>query len=158
MARIWRDGQKRDVFIYRMITSGTIEEKIFQRQITKTSLSDQVIDTVPINQQTKFTSDELKALFQVDEDGFECCQTHDIIECRCDGSGNIPEAEEDCIENLDVEDSDEDSLQLNIFMRKPEKKSALKQHELVKWEHHKYPVAEKVLAVSNTKHQLKSIY
>ncbi|ORY00875.1 hypothetical protein LY90DRAFT_519785 [Neocallimastix californiae] len=35
MARIWRDGQKRKVYIYRLLTSGTIEESIYQRQITK---------------------------------------------------------------------------------------------------------------------------
>ena len=35
MARVWRDGQKRVVRIYRLLTTGTIEEKIFQRQISK---------------------------------------------------------------------------------------------------------------------------
>ena len=34
------DGQKRPVFIYRLVTCGTIDEKIFQRQITKIGLSD----------------------------------------------------------------------------------------------------------------------
>ena len=33
MARVWRDGQKKNVTIYRLLTSGTIEEKIFQRQV-----------------------------------------------------------------------------------------------------------------------------
>ena len=33
MARVWRDGQKKEVKIYRLITAGTIEEKIFQRQV-----------------------------------------------------------------------------------------------------------------------------
>jgi len=36
-------GQKKRVVIYRMLTSGTIEEKIFQRQITKQSLTDSVM-------------------------------------------------------------------------------------------------------------------
>ena len=36
MARIWRDGQKKKVFLYRFLTTGTIEEKIFQRQLAKT--------------------------------------------------------------------------------------------------------------------------
>ncbi|KAJ3326478.1 helicase, partial [Blyttiomyces sp. JEL0837] len=44
MARIWRDGQKRNVFIYRMLTAGTIEERIFQRQMNKCGLSDELID------------------------------------------------------------------------------------------------------------------
>jgi DNA repair and recombination protein RAD54B len=35
MARCWRDGQKKPVFIYRLLSMGTIEEIIFQRQIKK---------------------------------------------------------------------------------------------------------------------------
>lgn len=40
MARIHRDGQKKHCFIYRMMMSGTMDEKIFQRQIQKLGLSD----------------------------------------------------------------------------------------------------------------------
>lgn len=29
MARVWRDGQKKEVYIYRMLTTGTIEEKVY---------------------------------------------------------------------------------------------------------------------------------
>lgn len=43
MARIHRDGQKRHVYIYRFLTTGTIDEKIYQRQITKLGLSDQLM-------------------------------------------------------------------------------------------------------------------
>lgn len=43
MARIHRDGQKRPVFIYRLLTSGTIDEKIFQRAITKMGLSESLV-------------------------------------------------------------------------------------------------------------------
>ncbi|MCX7138424.1 MAG: Gfo/Idh/MocA family oxidoreductase, partial [Proteobacteria bacterium] len=35
MARVWREGQRKDVAIYRLLTAGTIEEKIFQRQVVK---------------------------------------------------------------------------------------------------------------------------
>ncbi|XP_026667246.1 DNA repair and recombination protein RAD54B-like isoform X2 [Ceratina calcarata] len=45
MARIWRDGQKKDVHIIRLLTTGTIEEKIFQRQISKAGLSETIIDS-----------------------------------------------------------------------------------------------------------------
>ena len=38
MARVWRDGQKKNVTIYRLLTTGTIEEKIFQRQVINVSL------------------------------------------------------------------------------------------------------------------------
>jgi hypothetical protein len=33
MARVWRDGQTRPVHIYRLLLAGTIDEKIFQRQV-----------------------------------------------------------------------------------------------------------------------------
>ncbi|CAO1613123.1 unnamed protein product [Parajaminaea phylloscopi] len=39
MARIHRDGQKKRCYIYRMMMSGTMDEKIFQRQIQKLGLS-----------------------------------------------------------------------------------------------------------------------
>ncbi|KMZ64916.1 hypothetical protein ZOSMA_344G00060 [Zostera marina] len=37
-ARVWRDGQKKRVFIYRFLTTGTIEEKLYQRQMSKKGL------------------------------------------------------------------------------------------------------------------------
>ena len=46
MARVWRDGQKKQCFIYRMLAVGTIEEKIFQRQTHKKALSSCVVDQV----------------------------------------------------------------------------------------------------------------
>lgn len=35
MARVWRDGQKLPVTIYRLLATATIDEKIFQRQLKK---------------------------------------------------------------------------------------------------------------------------
>lgn len=37
--RAWRIGQKREVVIYRLITSGTIEEKVYHRQVSSTASS-----------------------------------------------------------------------------------------------------------------------
>lgn len=45
LARVWRDGQKKDCFVYRFIAAGTIEEKILQRQSHKQSLSSCVVDS-----------------------------------------------------------------------------------------------------------------
>lgn len=28
MARVWREGQKKKVFIYRLLTTGSLEEKV----------------------------------------------------------------------------------------------------------------------------------
>ena len=38
-ARCWRDGQKKKCYTYRFLSSGTIDEKIFQRQISKDGLA-----------------------------------------------------------------------------------------------------------------------
>jgi SNF2 family DNA or RNA helicase len=42
MARVWRDGQRKNVTIYRLFSTGSIEEKILQRQMTKGQLADDV--------------------------------------------------------------------------------------------------------------------
>ncbi|KAF2457897.1 SNF2 family N-terminal domain-containing protein [Lineolata rhizophorae] len=41
--RSWRLGQKRDVEIYRLMSAGTIEEKIYHRQIYKSFLSNKIL-------------------------------------------------------------------------------------------------------------------
>jgi aspartate/glutamate racemase len=49
MARVWRDGQRHTVYIYRLLTTGSIEEKMYQRQITKQALSGVVVDAKASN-------------------------------------------------------------------------------------------------------------
>lgn len=90
MSRIWRDGQKKDVYIYRLVTNGTIEEKIFQRQVSKTSLSSCVVDQWSNNSVPKLSNEELKDLFTVQD----CCDvnncaTHDMLDCDCLGDGSV---------------------------------------------------------------------
>jgi len=45
MARVWRPGQSKKVFLYRLLCTGSIEEKIFQRQVAKLSLADTVVNS-----------------------------------------------------------------------------------------------------------------
>ena len=59
--RCWRIGQKKPVTIYRLITSGTIEEKIYHRQIFKTVLSNRVFGEG--NDLCSFTSTNMNDLF-----------------------------------------------------------------------------------------------
>jgi DNA repair and recombination RAD54-like protein len=34
-ARVWRDGQRKRTYVYRFLAAGTLEEKVFQRQLSK---------------------------------------------------------------------------------------------------------------------------
>lgn len=37
-ARVWRDGQKKQCYVYRFMATGTIDEKVYQRQLSKEGL------------------------------------------------------------------------------------------------------------------------
>ncbi|XP_069795055.1 DNA repair and recombination protein RAD54-like isoform X2 [Narcine bancroftii] len=79
MARIWRDGQKKTCYIYRLLSTGTIEEKIFQRQTHKKALSSCVVDEEQ-NVERHFSLGELKELFTLNET--TASDTHDRLKCR----------------------------------------------------------------------------
>ncbi|XP_078317379.1 DNA repair and recombination protein RAD54B-like isoform X2 [Crassostrea virginica] len=84
MARVWRDGQKRKIYIYRLLTTGTIEEKIYQRQISKQGLSGAIMD-LKKKREAQFSLEELRDLFSLNENTE--CDTHDLLKCHCDGQG-----------------------------------------------------------------------
>lgn len=74
MARVWRDGQKKPCFIYRFLATGSIEEKIFQRQTHKKALSNTIVDND--EGERHFTASELKELFKLEENTVS--DTHDM--------------------------------------------------------------------------------
>lgn len=113
MARIHRDGQKLPVKIYRFLMAGGMDEKIYQRQITKMGLADSVVDGK--KNDASFSAEELRDLFRLDLKA--SCQTHDLLGCDCGGRGlepmippSVPDPvvviEGDCEEG----DSDDDLL------------------------------------------------
>lgn len=61
--RTWRIGQKRDVAVYRLVLTGTVEEKIYQRQVYKHFLAQKVL-TDP-RQRQFFKWNDLADLFDV---------------------------------------------------------------------------------------------
>ena len=105
MARIHRDGQKRKCVIYRLLMAGGIDEKIWQRQVTKLGLASNIMEQK--GGSSNFTTEELKDLFRLDE-GLSC-QTHDLLGCPCGGRG-LPDAPvldpETPVEILDTDEED----------------------------------------------------
>jgi len=76
MARIWREGQKKTCFIYRLITIGGIEEKIFQRQVHKLEVADSVV--AKQHGARHFKTEEIKKLFELELNS-EFCETYDLL-------------------------------------------------------------------------------
>lgn len=86
MARVWRDGQKKHVFVYRLLCTGTIEEKIFQRQLFKGELQDAVEGESEargaiggIGKDGNFKAEELRDVFKYSGD-VAYCETLDVLE------------------------------------------------------------------------------
>ena len=67
--RAWRIGQTRQVTVYRLLTSGTIEEKIYHRQIFKQFLTNRVLKDP--RQRRFFKSNHLHELFTLDSSATE---------------------------------------------------------------------------------------
>ncbi|XP_020843301.1 DNA repair and recombination protein RAD54-like [Phascolarctos cinereus] len=100
MARVWRDGQKKTCYIYRLLSAGTIEEKIFQRQTHKKALSSCVVDEEQ-DVERHFSLGELRELFTLNE--AMPSDTHDKLRCRrcVNGRQVRPPAEgSDCTSDL----------------------------------------------------------
>ncbi|GLB37249.1 putative SNF2 family N-terminal domain containing protein [Lyophyllum shimeji] len=88
MARCHRDGQKRPVYIYRFLTAGTIDEKIYQRQVTKLGLSSSLIGSGSASSKSdSFTRKDLRDIFRIDPD--TPCNTHDLLECPCETASAV---------------------------------------------------------------------
>lgn len=63
--RAWRIGQEKQVTIYRLLSAGTIEEKMYQRQVWKQLLSNKVLVDPKLNK--FFRSSDLHDLFSLQE-------------------------------------------------------------------------------------------
>nr|XP_022904501.1 DNA excision repair protein ERCC-6-like [Onthophagus taurus] len=75
--RAWRIGQDKQVTIYRLISAGTIEEKIYQRQVWKQLLSNKVL--LDPKSQKFFTTSDLHDLFSLQEPNSNDSETGNIF-------------------------------------------------------------------------------
>ena len=82
--RCWRDGQKKKCYLYRFFATGSIEEKVFQRQLSKESLQN-VVNGEGTLEQASMSKDELRQLFTLDQTTVS--DTHDSVGCdKCPGA------------------------------------------------------------------------
>ncbi|CAL9045906.1 unnamed protein product [Musa banksii] len=104
-ARVWRDGQKKRVYIYRFLTTGTIEEKVYQRQMSKEGLQ-KVIQKEQANSQmpqgSHLSKEDLRDLFTFHENVRS--EIHENMNCaRCKEDGLM------AVNNIVNEIEDDDS-------------------------------------------------
>jgi DNA repair and recombination protein RAD54B len=127
MARIHRDGQKLPVFIYRLLLTGTIDEKIYQRQITKKGLASRFMEDgatgsnggIGDKSSNSFTSEELHDLFKLHEHTIS--NTHDLLGCACSQDGAEAVFSQNSNDSIDNEDDGENTPEgLGGFMNAKE--------------------------------------
>ncbi|KAG5418405.1 rhp26 [Candida metapsilosis] len=78
--RAWRLGQKKDITIYRLMTTGSIEEKIYHRQIFKTFLQNKILKDP--KQRRFFKNNDLHDLFTLGDQDEKGTETGDMFHAK----------------------------------------------------------------------------
>jgi hypothetical protein len=93
LARVWRDGQKKHTYIYRVFAANTVEEKVLQRQLLKQDYAMAAGQQSSKQSKTssgKFSRAELRELFSMDPDSETCCDTFKVMSTSTIGDGGWP--------------------------------------------------------------------
>lgn len=97
--RAWRIGQKREVSIYRLMVTGSIEEKIYHRQIFKQFLTNKILSDP--KQKRFFKMNELHDLFTLGgENGYATEELESEVQQRTEGLKNSKTEESDDFEKV----------------------------------------------------------
>lgn len=76
--RAYRLGQTKEVYVYRLICNGTIEEYVYKNQVTKSTLMTSVLyDHDPL---AFFDPEDESTIFQASKDGFKRCEIKKIVD------------------------------------------------------------------------------
>ncbi|KAF3435394.1 hypothetical protein FNV43_RR22483 [Rhamnella rubrinervis] len=103
-ARVWRDGQKKRVYIYRFLSTGTIEEKVYQRQMSKEGLQKVIQQEQGDSLATQgnlLSMEDLRDLFTFHENVRS--EIHEKMNCiRCQNHDERPKSVENEDENQPI--------------------------------------------------------
>ncbi|VFR02291.1 unnamed protein product [Cuscuta campestris] len=81
--RAYRIGQRKDVVVYRLMTCGTVEEKIYRKQVFKGGLFKTATEH---KEQTRyFSREDLQELFSIPKQGFDVSLTQQQLHEEHDG-------------------------------------------------------------------------
>ncbi|XP_077986910.1 helicase ARIP4-like [Glandiceps talaboti] len=131
VCRVYRYGQQKKCFVYRLVSDNTLERKIFDRQISKQGMSDRVIDE--LNPEVNLTKKEVESLLEYDESDlpYEDFSHHSkkyndpILINVCDNHSQLISKEPFTHESLLIDRSE-------LKLTRAEKKAAKKSYEAEK--------------------------
>ncbi|CAI9104342.1 OLC1v1002990C1 [Oldenlandia corymbosa var. corymbosa] len=148
-ARVWRDGQKKRVYIYRFLSTGTIEEKVYQRQMSKEGLQKVIQqEQSDIDQGNLLSTDDLRDLFSLHENLRS--EIHENMNCdRCRPNEIELDAKSDEIKASPRCQSDEEDIGgfasisgcLNKLKGSEKQVGTPKEEDLASWGHHFLPTS-----------------
>lgn len=138
-ARVWRDGQKKRVYIYRFLSTGTIEEKVYQRQMSKEGLQKVIQQEQSESEGNLLSTEDLRDLFTFHENVRS--EIHEKMNCnRCqnyemqvDASPSSQSDEEDIGGFASV------SGCLHKLKSSEKQVGMPKEEDLANWGHHLFP-------------------
>nr|CAH8851351.1 unnamed protein product [Trichobilharzia regenti] len=80
VCRVYRYGQVKPCYIYRLVSDNTMEKKIYDRQVTKQGMSDRVVDELNPSQQ--FTRSQVELLMSFEDKDMETITEEDLKQCE----------------------------------------------------------------------------